>query len=192
MNPFCTRLACRAAAMAAFVPTSAWAHAGHDETGGLISGLTHPVTGVDHLVAMVLVGVWAALFAPRGKTALLVPGAFLAAMAAGFAGSAFLGGLPAEALILLSLAVLGLAAGLGLRAPIALAMLAAGLFGFGHGLAHGFETPGGAFPALFALGFLISTAALHGLGVLTARFLPVPLMRGASAVAAASALALAA
>lgn len=176
------------AAVLALVPTAAWAHPGHDATAGFLSGLTHPLTGADHLVAMALVGVWAALFAPRTKAALLVPGAFVGAMVLGFAGSAFLVGFPAEALILTSLAVLGIAAALGLRAPLPLAAAAAGLFGFGHGLAHGFETPEGAFPALFAAGFLASTAMLHGLGIIAARLLPALLTRGLSAIAAVSAL----
>jgi urease accessory protein len=172
----------------ALVPTAAWAHPGRDATTGFLSGLTHPLTGPDHLVAMALVGVWAALFAPKTKAALLVPAAFVAAMILGFAISAYVPGLPAEGLILASLAVLGIAAGAGLRAPLPLAAAAAGLFGFGHGLAPGFETPEGAFPALFAAGFLVSTAALHGLGMIAARFLPSRLTRGLSAVAAVGAL----
>lgn len=176
------------AAILALVPTAAWAHPGHDASAGLVAGLIHPLTGLDHLVAMALVGVWAALFAPKTRTALLVPGAFVSAMIAGFAISAYLPGLPAEGLILASLAVLGLAAAAGLRAPLPLAVAAAGLFGFGHGLAHGFETPEGAFPALFAAGFLASTAVLHGFGMLMARVLPERLTRAVSAVAAVGAL----
>jgi urease accessory protein len=175
----------------AFVPTAAWAHPGHDGSAGFVAGLAHPLTGLDHLVAMALVGVWAALFAPKTRTVLLVPGAFVAAMILGFAISAYSPGLPAEGLILASLAVLGIAAGTGLRAPLPLAVAAAGLFGFGHGLAHGFETPAGAFPALFAAGFVASTAALHGLGMLAGRFVPAKLMRGISVIAAGSALVLA-
>jgi urease accessory protein len=175
------------AAMVA-LPTPAWAHPGHGAGAGLVAGLAHPFTGIDHLVAMALVGVWAALFAPRTKAALLVPGAFVAAMIAGFAVSAYAPGVPAETLILASLAVLGIAAGAGLRAPLPLAVAAAGLFGFGHGLAHGFETPQGAFPALFAGGFLLSTAALHGFGMIAARVLPSWLARGLSVLAAAGAL----
>lgn len=183
-----TRSAVAIAAAGLLAPSTAWAHAGHDESLGLLSGLTHPITGFDHLVAMALVGVWAALFAPKTRAALLVPAAFVAAMAIGFAGSSLFAAIPAEALIIASLVVLGIAAGAGLRAPMPLAIGAAGIFGFAHGLAHGFETPEGAFPALFALGFLASTAALHGFGMLAARFLPAALTRGASAVAAAGVL----
>jgi len=172
----------------ALIPSAAWAHPGHVDGTGLLAGVAHPLSGGDHLVAMTLVGVWAALYAPKAKGVLLVPGAFMAAMILGFAISAFVPGLPAEALILASLAVLGVAAGTGLRASLPLAAGAAAVFGFGHGLAHGFETPEGAFPALFAAGFLASTAALHGLGMAAVRFLPAPLTRAISVLAAGGAL----
>lgn len=181
-----TRLAATTIALA-LLPVPAWAHPGH-EASGLVAGLIHPLTGADHLVAMVLVGIWAALFAPAGRTALAVPAAFLAAMAIGFLSAPLLGGAPAEALIITSLVVLGTAAAAGLRAPWLLAVLAAGLFGFSHGLAHGGETPGDALPALFAAGFLLSTAVLHGIGMVAARRLPVVLTRVMSAAAAAAAL----
>jgi urease accessory protein len=179
------------AAALALAPATAWAHAGHDGSGGLISGLEHPLTGVDHLVAMVLVGLWAGLLAPKSRLALSLPAAFLAAMLAGFVTSAFAGADFAEPLILLSLVVMGAAAALRLRAPMPLAMGAAALFGFAHGLAHGFETPGGAFPALFAAGFLVSTGALHTLGLWLARVLPVPAMRALGVAGAGLGLVLA-
>lgn len=140
---------------------------------------------------MVLVGVWAGLMAPDRRASLLLPAGFLAAMIAGFASSAVLGGALAEPLILLSLAVLGFAAAFRLRPRIELALAAAALFGFAHGMAHGFETPSGAFPALFALGFLACTAVLHGAGMMLARVLPGPLIRALGAICAAGALMLA-
>jgi len=172
----------------ALAPTAAWAHPGYDAGAGLLAGLIHPLTGVDHLVAMALVGVWAALFAPRTKAALLAPGAFVTAMLLSFAVSGRMPVLPAEGIVLASLAVLGLAAAVGLRVPLPLAAAAAGLFGFGHGLAHGFETPAGAFPALFAAGFLASTVMLHGFGLLAARVLPARVSRLLGATAAFGAL----
>jgi urease accessory protein len=179
------------AGLFAFAPTSAWAHPGHEDAGGLFAGLWHPLTGADHLVAMVLIGVWAGLMAPGKRAALLIPLGYLAAMAPGFVFSAALGGAFAEPLILLSLAMLGLAASLRLRPPVELAVAAAALFGFAHGTAHGFETPEGAFPALFALGFLACTAALHGAGILLARLLPCALTRVLSATSAAATLTIA-
>jgi urease accessory protein len=175
----------------ALAPATAWAHPGHDGAGGLISGLEHPLTGVDHLVAMLLVGLWAGLLAPKSRLALSLPAAFLAAMLAGFATSAFVGGGFAEPMILLSLVVLGAAAAFKLRAPMPLAMGVAALFGFAHGLAHGFETPGGAFPALFAAGFLASTGVLHAVGLWLARVLPAPAMRALGVAGAGLGLVLA-
>lgn len=175
----------------ALAPTAAWAHPGHEETGGFLAGIWHPLTGADHLVAMILVGVWAGLMASQKRGALLIPLGFLAAMALGFASTAALGGGLAEPLILLSLAVLGMGAALKLRPPVELAGVAVGLFGFAHGMAHGFETPQGAFPALFALGFLVCTAVLHGTGLALVRLLPGPVVRALSAAGAATALAVA-
>jgi urease accessory protein len=169
------------AAALAFAPTAAWAHPGHEGAGGLYAGIAHPLTGIDHLVAMLLVGVWAGLLAPKSPRGLLgamaLPLAFLGAMLTGFAASAAIGGIFAEPLILLSLVGLGAAAALRFRAPVPLAMATVAVFGFAHGLAHGFETPSGAFPALFAVGFAITTATLHGLGLWLVRILPAPAMR---------------
>jgi urease accessory protein len=98
-------------------------------------------------------------------------------MLAGFAASAAIGGAFAEPLILLSLVALGAAAAFRFQAPVMLAMTVVAVFGFAHGMAHGFETPSGAFPALFAAGFAVSTASLHGLGLWLVRTLPAPAMR---------------
>jgi urease accessory protein len=160
-----------------------------------MAGLWHPLTGVDHLVAMLLVGLWAGLLAPnspRGHLgALPLPGAFLAAMLTGFATSAFISRTFAEPLILASLIVLGVVAALRFRAPIPVAMSIAAVFGFAHGTAHGFETPEGSFPALFAAGFLFATGALHALGLWLAQILPAPAMRAIGAGGAALGLVLA-
>lgn len=156
----------------ALAPTTAWAHPGHEGAGGLAAGVWHPLSGADHLVAMVLIGVWAGLFAPEKRAALLIPPSFLGAMIVGFVSSAIVGGGIAEPLILLSLAVLGMAAAFRARPPVKLAITASALFGFAHGMAHGFETPAGAFPVLFALGFLVCTAVLHGAGLALAKLLP--------------------
>jgi urease accessory protein len=149
------------------------AHPGHG--GSAISaGLLHPITGADHLVAMLLVGLWAGLVAGHAKWVL--PAAFLSAMLGGFglgaAGLAGPGAMTAEVLILASLLILGAAVAVKLRTPVAIAASAIGLFGFAHGLAHGLEAPGGALPIGFAAGFLISAATLHGAGLALARLAP--------------------
>jgi urease accessory protein len=174
---------CIALAMA-LLPTAAWAHDGRIGAGGLYAGLAHPLTGIDHLAAMLLVGVWAGLLADKTHSAMALPAAFLGAMLAGFFVGPLIGGGVAEPTILLSLVALGAAAAFRLRAPAPLALTAVAVFGFAHGMAHGFETPSGAFPALFAAGFAIASAALHGLGLWLARVLPAPIMRALGAAGA--------
>lgn len=181
--------ACMAAA-ATMAPTAAWAHSGHEGAGGFYAGMAHPLTGMDHLVAMLLVGVWAGLLAPKSRRAMALPGGFLGAMLIGFFASAAIGGGFAEPLILLSLVALGAVAALRFRAPVPLAMAAVAVFGFAHGMAHGFETPSGAFPALFAVGFVLATGTLHGLGVWLVRVLPAPTTRILGAAGAGLGLAL--
>ncbi|MCO6419378.1 HupE/UreJ family protein [Siccirubricoccus sp. KC 17139] len=154
-------------AAALLAPLPALAHPGHGLEHGFAAGLAHPFLGLDHLLAMVTVGLLGGLLGGAARFAL--PGAFLAAMAAG-AGLAMAGvALPGvEAGILASLIVLGALTALAVRLPLgAMAGLAA-LFGLLHGAAHGAELPGGS-AALYVAGFLVATAALHGLGLALAR-----------------------
>lgn len=139
----------------------AFAHPGHEAS----SGFLHPFTGIDHLLAMLAVGIWASfLGVARRPAAVLVPGAFLAMMAAG-AVAGFAGiKLPlAEAAILASVFVFGAVVVAALRLPSVWAMAVVGLFAFFHGYAHAFEAPAGA-PGAYALSFLLATALLLGLG----------------------------
>lgn len=180
-------IACAAALVS---PAAAWAHPGHEGTGGFYAGVAHPLTGSDHLVAMLLVGVWAGLLAARSRRAMMLPGMFLVAMLIGFVASASIGGSFAEPLILVSLIALGGVAAFRFRAPVPVAMAMVGVFGFAHGLAHGFETPSGALPALFAAGFALATATLHGLGLWLVRALPASATRVLGAAGAGLGLAL--
>lgn len=137
------------------------AHPGHEA-----SGFLHPFTGIDHLLAMVGVGMWAAFLAVgRPAAALLVPAAFLAMMAvgaaAGFAGIK----LPiVEAVILGSVFVFGGLIMAAVRLPSAAAMSVAGLFAVFHGYAHALEAPADGAGA-YILGFLTATTLLQGVGV---------------------------
>jgi urease accessory protein len=143
----------------------AFAHPGHDlHSAGFLAGVSHPLLGVDHLLAMLIVGVWAAQLG--GKARWLVPASFIAVMAIG-AGFAMNGIAPpqVEAGIAVSLLVLGLLATSALRVSLVPAMLLVGAFALFHGAAHGLELPTLAQPGMFALGFLMSTAALHAVGV---------------------------
>jgi len=143
------------------VAAPALAHPGHET-----SGFLHPFTGLDHMLAMVGVGMWAALLAARKPVvALLMPAAFLVMMAigaaAGFAGIK----LPlVEAAILASVFVMGGLIIGAVRLPVAWAMTIVGLFAVFHGYAHAAEAPadgeGG-----YILGFLVATALLQGLGL---------------------------
>jgi urease accessory protein len=138
---------------------------------GLWDGFTHPLLGVDHLLAMISVGVASALLGPRAIWAL--PISFVASMA--LAGIAGLNGLVlprSELWIAVSLVALGLtistggAMGLrGRRIPTSLAGLFVMIFGAAHGNAHGLEIPSTASPAAFTVGFLVGTTGLHLAGV---------------------------
>ena len=154
------------AAAAALVTTPAFAHLDPEAHGSFAAGLSHPVFGADHILAMVAVGLWAAVLGGRAVWAL--PSAFVAAMVAGFIAS--VGGMPlpfVEPMILVSVFVLGLAVALTLRLPVATAAGIVGAFGLFHGHAHGGEL-GTAAALAFGAGFAVSTAVLHGLGVAVA------------------------
>lgn len=154
------------AAAAALVTTPAFAHLDPEAHGSFAAGLSHPVFGADHILAMVAVGLWAAVLGGRAVWAL--PSAFVAAMVAGFIAS--VGGMPlpfVEPMILVSVFVLGLAVALTLRLPVAAAAGLVGAFGLFHGHAHGGEL-GTAAALAFGAGFAVSTAVLHGLGVAAA------------------------
>jgi urease accessory protein len=179
-----------ALAIALSAASPALAHPGHG--GGFASGLGHPFAGLDHVLAMLAVGLWAAL---RGRGAMLAwPTAFVVAMAAGFAMTQ--GGLvvPAvETMILASVVLLGSAVALRLGAPVWLGAIAIAVFGIAHGAAHGMELHGQPLP--FAGGFILASVLLHvaglGLAALAAsagRHWPVRLA-GAGVAAAGLALA---
>jgi len=141
----------------------AFAHPGHGVATGFIAGVVHPLTGLDHLLAMVMVGLWAGTAFPRHWW--LCPLAFMAFMAGGFAYGAAGGELPiAEALILASLAGLGIALAFQIRPPLALGAALVALFAIGHGFAHGIELRGHDASA-FVSGFLLTTGLLHAIGL---------------------------
>ncbi|MCJ2137357.1 HupE/UreJ family protein [Methylobacterium sp. J-026] len=155
------------------LPQAALAHPGHGAATGAAAGFLHPLMGADHVLAMVAVGLLAALRGGRALWAL--PLSFLALMSVG-AGLGMAGlVLPyAETGIALSLVVFGLATLVGLRAPVALLAALVGVFAVFHGYAHGAEMPETASGLSFGLGFLAATALLHaaglGLGLAGTRF----------------------
>ncbi len=162
LSPSALRLVLALAAIAS--PGLALAHPGHAEQAGLLAGILHPLTGIDHLLAMLAVGLWAAQL--RSRAALMLPALFPVAMVAG-AALAFAGiALPAvEPVIALSVIVLGAAILARLQLPLAAGGAMVALFAVAHGYAHGAELPAGGNVAAYAAGFIGSTIALHLLGL---------------------------
>ncbi len=142
------------------------AHPGHDAaTAGFVGGLLHPLVGLDHLLAMLIVGVWAAQLGGRAR--LVVPAAFVTLMAGGAWLAAAGWPLPrVEAGIAASLLALGVLTTFAWRVPLALAAGIVGGFALFHGAAHGIELPLARDPLEFGAGMLLATAALHGIGLL--------------------------
>jgi urease accessory protein len=153
-----------AAAALALIPAIASAHPGHEGAAGLAHGFMHPLGGIDHILAMVAVGLIAARLG--GRALWLVPTSFVVTMAvAGLAGMAGIGLAHAEAGIALSLLVLGAMIALRLTVPVAAAMALVGFFAIFHGYAHGAEMPETVSGLAYGAGFLAATGLLHGLGI---------------------------
>lgn len=154
-----------AAVLIMTVPHPAFAHV-YVGDGGPAAGFMHPLTGPDHLLAMYAVGVLSAQLG--GRAIWTVPAAFVLVMLVGGILGATNTPLPGTELgVAISVVVLGVAVAAAGRVPTWSALAAAGLFGLFHGHAHGAEMPAVAAPALYALGFAVSTVGLHVLGALT-------------------------
>jgi urease accessory protein len=151
--------------LAAALPAAA--HPGHVPMSGFAAGVQHPLSGMDHLLAMIAVGLWAGLCG--GRREWLWPSTFVASMIAGSVIGMFATpNLPVEPAILASVMVLGLATALCLRLPTVLGGLAIAVFGMAHGYAHGIEMPHTAHGLDFAAGFAFATATLHMIGLMAA------------------------
>jgi len=148
----------------ALMAAPAEAHIRQGEASGFLSGLAHPVSGLDHIIAMVAVGLWGAQL---GAPAIwLLPVTFPMVMA--FGGFLGLIGIPlpgVEIGIALSGVLLGAAVLLEFKAPLWLAAALVGVFGLYHGHAHGAELPPGEDGLLYSLGFVLATGALHAAGI---------------------------
>jgi urease accessory protein len=147
-----------------FLSTAAQAHTGVGDTNGFAHGFLHPIGGIDHVLVMVAVGLFAAHLG--GRALWLVPLSFVSMMIVG--GVAGMTGLLlpfVEIAIGLSVVFLGIAVALRLHLPTAAAMAMAGLFAIFHGHAHGTEMPGSASGLEYALGFVLATATLHSSGI---------------------------
>jgi len=156
-----------AAAATAIALGVAWPALAHDETGGasgFAAGFLHPISGLDHVVAMVAVGIWGAQL---GAPAMwLLPVAFPMAMAVGgFLGLMGVAVPGVEIGIALSAVLLGLAVALEAKPPLAVAALLVGAFAICHGHAHGTELPEGSSAIAYSVGFVVATGSLHALGI---------------------------
>lgn len=148
----------------ALYANSTEAHVNKGEAVGFLSGLRHPISGLDHVMAMVAVGLWGAQLGSPAIWAL--PVAFPMVMA--FGGMLGLLGVPLPGIeygIAASMILLGAAVMMELRPPLALAAALVGFFAIFHGHAHGTELPPGQSGLLYSLGFVMATGCLHGLGI---------------------------
>jgi len=176
-------------ALAVLFPTAAFAHEGAGVIGGFQSGFLHPITGYDHLLAMLAVGIWGAQMG--GRSVWMLPVVFPLVMAVGgFFGAI---GVPLPHVeLLIALSVLGLGAAIALqwKAPEMIAVAAVGIFAVFHGHAHGAELPGAADPVAYGIGFVVATGLIHlagiGFGLLLGK-----LMHGWVSRAAGAAIAIA-
>jgi urease accessory protein len=152
------------AVLLALLPIVAVAHEEAGQAAGFLAGLAHPVSGADHVLAMVAVGLWGAQL---GAPAIwLLPVTFPLVMAfGGFLG--LLGvSLPGVELgIAASAILLGAMVALQARPPLALAALLVAFFAVFHGHAHGTELPAGQSGLLYSVGFVVATGVLHALGI---------------------------
>ena len=154
-------LLCIALSEAVIFP--AYAHTGVGPVNSFGSGVAHPLSGADHLIAMTMVGLWSVF--TGGRAVVMWPATFVAAMLGGFAAAS--SGLQivfVEQAICWSVVLLGVIVALGVRAPVTLGAVIVGLLAFFHGHAHGTE----AMPATlvpYAAGFTLATSALIAVGI---------------------------
>ena len=143
------------------------AHIGVHADGSFETGLLHPFSGMDHMLAMIAVGLWAAQ--SGGRNLVMLPAVFMLAMTIGAAVGVSGGSLPvAEAGVALSVVILGVFLALAVQGAWQWAAPLVGLFALFHGYAHGTEVPQFADPARYFVGVLLATGALHACGIAAA------------------------
>lgn len=148
----------------ALIAVPAAAHDGTGLAGGFVAGFLHPISGFDHLLAMVSVGLWGAFL---GRPLIYVlpmlfPGMMTVGAALGMAAVAFP---PVEIGIALSVIILGVVILFAVRAPVVAACMVVGLFALFHGYSHGAELPSAADPVGYSAGFVVCTGLLHLAGI---------------------------
>ena len=174
-------------ALCFLLPSLAQAHVSPGHSNGITNGLSHPLLGLDHLLAMLAVGLWAAQLGGRARW--LVPATFVGLMTAGGAMGMAGFALPfVEGGVLASVLMLGVLIAAAVRLPLAASMAIVGLFAVFHGHAHGTAMQAGSSGLAYGLGFVLTTAGLHvcglGLGGLAQQHSKPPLLRYAGAALA--------
>lgn len=147
------------------LPGVAFGHEGHDHgTGGFTTGIAHPLTGLDHLIAMIAIGLWAAQIG--GRAVVVLPAVFVSMMFVG--GALALNGVQVPVIepgIVASVLVLGLLIAAAAKLPLMAGIIITALFAVVHGAAHGQEL-GESSPLVFALGAMLASTMLHIAGAL--------------------------
>lgn len=174
-------------ALGIILPSLAHAHVSPDHTNGTLSGLSHPLLGLDHILAMLAVGLWAAQLG--GRATWLVPATFVTLMTTGGALGMTGFALPfVEEGVLVSVLMLGVLIAAAVRLPLVASMTVVGLFAIFHGHAHGTEMQLGVSGISYGLGFVLATTGLHacgiGIGRLVQQYSKTPLLRFAGAAIA--------
>ena len=165
LEAFVGRVGAAVALALVLSPVAAFAHEETGQAAGLLAGLSHPLSGLDHVLAMIAVGLWGAVLGPPAIWVL--PVAFPMVMA--FGGLMGLLGFPlpgVEIGIAVSAVVLGALVLAEVRPPLWLAALIVVFFAIFHGHAHGRELPQGTSALLYSLGFVVATGLLHAFGIL--------------------------
>lgn len=173
----------------ALIPAPAHAHDGTGLAGGFAAGFVHPLSGADHMLAMISVGLWGAFLGRPLVAALpmLFPGMMVVGGALGMLAVPFP---PVEIGVAVSVVVLGAMVLGAMRASVGVACAIVALFALFHGYAHGSELPAAADPIGYSAGFVLSTGLLHVAGIAlgalrTVRFGTLGLRTGGGAIALA-------
>ncbi|MCB1501248.1 MAG: HupE/UreJ family protein [Bauldia sp.] len=152
-----------AAALVLAATAPAFTHFNPAEHGSFMTGFGHPLFGLDHVVVMVAVGLWAATIG--GRALWIVPASFVGTMAAGYVLAIAGVALPlVEPAIFASVVALGLLIAAAVRLPVGIGAMLVGAFALFHGFAHG-EEIGAAGAVTYGLGFALATALLHSAGI---------------------------
>lgn len=147
-----------------FAPVLLFAHPDFGNSIGFMHGFAHPLSGLDHMIAMVAIGIWAVQVG--GKATWLIPLSFVTMMILGGVLGASGVAIPfVEKGIIMSVLILGILIIASVRMPVIMGMIVAGLFALCHGHAHGTEIPATASGLAFIAGFAICTMMLHASGI---------------------------